>query len=222
MTSAETPPVAEPFKLGGGVIFGIEIDTVPVGSTVVVETENDGGGEVVGGGVVAGGGVGVGVGCAGAGSGVGADALGVEVEVEVVDDGAGVEDVVPLAGGCVVVVEVGVVAPVAGVVDEDVEPVGFDEVFGAAFGAVALLSARAGPTGTVAAVARLAAWARWRVAFAGAGVLAAACGCACAATGCAFGRSTAGRGAERVCLWPTAGSSFAIATVRSTAAVASR
>ena len=148
LTSSETAGV-EPFRDGGGGTFGMVSVTVLVWSTAVVETVNDGGGVEVGGGVVAGGSLGVDGGSfvvTGSGAGAGSAGLVAELEVAGGDDGAGVDDVVPLAGVCVVVGDV--VPPAAGVV-EDFEPDGFEEVFGAGAAAVVLaLEARAGLAGT--------------------------------------------------------------------------
>ncbi len=162
MASTETDETALP-SAGGAGTFGMLSVTVLVGSTAVTETENAGGG-VAGGGVAAGGGV-VAGGSFGAGvdgPGVGAAVLVAELEVAGGDEGAVVDDVVPVAGACVVV-GADVVPPVAGgVVVEGVEPDGFDEVFGADTGAAVALpcEARTGLAGTTAATWRLGAPAR--------------------------------------------------------------
>ena len=223
LPSSETDEIAPPTNGGDGT-FGMVRVTVLIGSTVVTETESAGGGVVAGGGVAAGGGVvaggsfGAGDGSFGvAGSGAGS-AVVAELDVAGGDEGAGVDDVVPVAGSCVVLVD-DVVPPVAGGAVEEVEPDDFDGVFAADAGAAAVLpcDVRTGLAGTTAAVLRAAASARWRCVFAGAGAVA---DDRTDATGCAFVVSTAG--ASRFCSWPTAGSSLAIATVRSTAADAIR
>jgi hypothetical protein len=188
--------------------------TVLSGSTTVVDTETAGGG-VVGVGSFGAGAGSLGVTASAAGAGV----LEAEVDVAGVDEGAGVVDAVD---GVCVVVAVDVVPPAAGGVVADVEPDEWDEAFGAGAGLVLTFDARAALTGTTAALARQAAASR-RCAFAvareGGGVVARDC---VTTAGGVVGWSTAGRGASRLRSWPTAGNSWAIATVRSTAADARR
>ncbi|MGZ8694501.1 MAG: hypothetical protein ACXWYS_03595 [Gaiellaceae bacterium] len=203
--------------------FGIVSVTVLVCSMPVTDTVRAGSGVETGGVVLAGGSFGVagGVDCTGVVSGVAV----AELEVAGVDGvDAGVAGVAALLVGVCVAVDVDVVVPaVAGGVEE-VEADGVEEVFGAGAGAGVfavrpLLAALAVAVGATAVTVRFAARAGRRTAVGPAGVRP---GASAAATICGFVFAREALGASCVGASPTAGSSFAIATVRSTAAVASR
>jgi hypothetical protein len=202
--------------------FGIASVTVLVCSMPVTDTVRVGSGDETGGVVVAGGSFGVvgGVDRTGVVSGVAVS----ELEVAGVDGVDAAVDGVAAPLVCVwVAVDVGVLAVAGGVVEE-VEPDGTAELFGAGAGVFAvrpLLAALAVAAGTTALAVRFAARARRVTAVGPAGVRP---GASAAATTCGLGFVFAREalGASCVGASPTAGSSFAIATVRSTAAVASR